>query len=64
MYIRGMFETLAYEWDNLDVWRQDKFMMVGGKLRCLCVNLDVLTCVIWYFRSSLQEICSCDVSSQ
>lgn len=28
MYIIAMFETLAREWDNLDVWRTDKFMMV------------------------------------
>lgn len=28
MYIKAMFETLGREWDNLDTWREDKFMMV------------------------------------
>ncbi|VDD79141.1 unnamed protein product [Mesocestoides corti] len=37
MYINAMFETLAREWDNLDVWRLDKFMMLTRDLfvRCL-----------------------------
>ncbi len=29
MYITAMFETFAREWDNLDTWRTDKFMMVS-----------------------------------
>ncbi|CAI2727996.1 unnamed protein product [Schistosoma spindalis] len=28
-YSYAMFETLAREWDNLDYWRVDKFMLLG-----------------------------------
>ncbi|BHF63797.1 Ribosomal RNA processing protein 1 B [Sparganum proliferum] len=28
-FVSAMFETLAREWENLDVWRADKFMMLA-----------------------------------
>ncbi|KAM7537734.1 hypothetical protein Aperf_G00000072348 [Anoplocephala perfoliata] len=37
MYIKGIFETLSREWENLDIWRQDKFMMLARDFLAECV---------------------------
>ena len=66
MYIRGIFETLAYEWDNLEVWRQDKFMMVGAIFFVIpfafCAADGLIQVVSLCF--SLYEISSSGASSQ
>nr|CDS16935.1 ribosomal RNA processing protein 1 [Echinococcus granulosus] len=38
MYIKAMFETLAREWDNLDTWREDKFMMLVRVFFVRCIG--------------------------
>ncbi|VDK21758.1 unnamed protein product [Taenia asiatica] len=38
MYIKAMFETLAREWDNLDTWREDKFMMLARVFFVRCIG--------------------------
>ncbi|VDM17954.1 unnamed protein product [Hydatigera taeniaeformis] len=38
MYIKAMFATLAREWDNLDNWREDKFMMLTRVFFVRCIE--------------------------
>ncbi|KAL5109662.1 hypothetical protein TcWFU_000272 [Taenia crassiceps] len=38
MYIKAMFETLSREWDNLDNWREDKFMMLARVFFVRCIE--------------------------
>ncbi|KAM3187920.1 hypothetical protein ACTXT7_001326 [Hymenolepis weldensis] len=37
MYVKGMFATLAKEWESLDFWRQDKFMMLVRDFLVRCI---------------------------
>ncbi|VUZ56790.1 unnamed protein product [Hymenolepis diminuta] len=37
MYVKGMFATLAKEWEGLDFWRQDKFMMLVRDFLVTCI---------------------------
>ncbi|VDN11724.1 unnamed protein product [Dibothriocephalus latus] len=38
-FVAAMFETLAREWENLDIWRVDKFMMSNMSLSPLFLQL-------------------------
>ncbi|OON16332.1 nucleolar protein,Nop52, partial [Opisthorchis viverrini] len=44
-YINAMFETLAREWDRLDNWRLDKFMLVGFPF-CQIISTRLLSSLL------------------
>nr|CDS27203.1 ribosomal RNA processing protein 1 [Hymenolepis microstoma] len=39
MYVKGVLATLAKEWESLDFWRQDKFMMLVRDFLVRCIVL-------------------------
>ncbi|KAF8560532.1 hypothetical protein P879_06729 [Paragonimus westermani] len=54
-YVNGIFETLAREWDRLDNWRVDKFMLVCPDFDHMCPSYPAIQLTRDFFTQGLHS---------